>query len=66
MAAIEAAMSPEDIAYLESAVSFFAVPEFNVLVVHGGVLPAWTKDACSRRTRTSCPDCSGSGTSPGR
>jgi hypothetical protein len=38
LAALEAALSPEDIAYLESAKPLIQLPEFNALVVHGGIL----------------------------
>ena len=39
--AITAALSPEDIAFLDSAVPFHRIPEHDALVVHGGILPEW-------------------------
>lgn len=39
MEAITAALSSEDIAFLDSAVWFHRVPDHNAVVVHGGILP---------------------------
>ena len=42
MLAITEALSSEDVAFLESAVPFFELPEHKGLVVHGGILPTMT------------------------
>ena len=39
MAPINAALSVEDVAFLDSAVLYHPLPEHNALVVHAGVLP---------------------------
>jgi aryl carrier-like protein len=39
--AITEGLSPEDVAFLDSAVPLFVVPEHDAVVVHGGVLPVW-------------------------
>jgi len=36
---ITEALSPEDVAFLNTAVMFFSAPEHNALVVHAGILP---------------------------
>jgi serine/threonine protein phosphatase 1 len=42
-------LSAEDVDFLETAVPFFRLPEMDVLVVHGGVLPYWEElDASDR------------------
>ena len=33
------ALSTEDIEWLDSALPFYAIPEFNIKVIHGGVTP---------------------------
>lgn len=43
MEAITSALSPEDVAFLDSAVLFHRIPEHNAVVVHGGILPV-TRD----------------------
>lgn len=49
MRTITAGMNEEDIAFLDSAVPFFEMPEFNAVVVHGGILPEWeTLDASNK------------------
>jgi len=39
--AITDAFSPEDVAFLDSAVPFHRLPEHDAVVLHGGVLPEW-------------------------
>lgn len=39
LAAITAGLSPEDIAFLDSAIPFYRIPEHNAVVVHAGIPP---------------------------
>jgi hypothetical protein len=39
LAAINADLSPEDVAFIESAVIYHRIPEHNALVVHAGIMP---------------------------